>query len=220
MSYFGTVAHMLNSLKYNNLLLRKPKAFSKLKEHIYRQVEHNTKIHPKEIDPAELKKIKDEIVSMLRKERRRNNLISAIVIVISIVLFGLSINILFLKPKYHDEQQTKVLSAQVQINKEAEKNFYFYINDGYNWLKSNNYDSAIFQFKLAIESKPDNLDANIGLAKALLKKCYFTQENCEEANEQITLVIQKFSEESDVKLTISSYLMIIGDSVKANNILK
>lgn len=220
MSYFGTVAHMIHSLKYNNSLLRRPKAFSKLKEYINRQTEYRIKIEPKQVTPSELKKIREKIKNKLRLERRKNNLILVLTATLILLLIALLINSLFLTPTYKLDNTNRLIDEKmIKEQKEAQEKFEYYINDGYKWLSKNHFHNALFQFDLAVKTRPDNYEANLGLAKTLLKKCSLTQDDCNRANKQLNVVLQKFPDNFEIKQIISSYLLTIGDTVKATEII-
>ena len=98
--------------------------------------------------------------------------------------------------------------------KEEEKKFQFYINDGFQRLERDQFHNAIFQFELAVKSKPDNLNAQLGLTQALLGKCIKTEDDCIKAEEQYTLFMKKYSDNEFAIVKLSTYLLSVGDSSK------
>lgn len=210
MSYFGTVAHMINSLKYNNSLLKRPKAYSKLKEFLLREVEYRTKLKIIEIDPNELSKIKKEIRHNLKEEKRRNNYILSFTVLVIFLLLSFIIYLILFTASFEPyAKQNVTLEEKISKEKKANAQFNFYINDGYKWLEKNNFKNAQFQFDLAVQTRPDDIRANIGLMKTLLKKCHLIKD-CERVDEQISITLKNFSDIANIEDTISAYLFTLG----------
>lgn len=221
MTYFGTVAHMINSLKYNNSLLKRPKAFSKLKKYIQQQTDYHKKIQLKEVDAEELKRIKAEVKRKLQAERRRNDFILISIALTTFVSIGLILymTVLIPRPEYrYSDSYSKALEEKVREEKKAREKFEYYITDGYKWLKKNDFYNALYQFELAVKNQPDNFDANLGLTLTLLKKCHFTNEDCERADKQLDIVLNKFIESPQLSEQISEYLYSIGDTLGAERL--
>lgn len=216
---------MIRSLQYNNSLLRRPKAFSKLKEHINQRVENHVAFKHKQIDPAELKRIREEIVLQIREERRRNNLRIAFSTTLIAVLVVCSISAFFLLPRFGPNETEKwKLEQQLQQEKrrkdKADLSFEVYLSDGYKWLFENRYHNAQFQFELAVKKRPENYEANMGLTKTLLKKCSLHQVDCERADRQLNAMLERFSDPEATTKTISDYLLVIGDTMKAERVMR
>lgn len=188
MSFGGFVSNMIQTIKYNNSLLRKESAFTQLKKYEERKLNYKLKFVDKTVSPAELERIKKQIRAEFLAERKRNNTIIITVLVSVFLVLGWSVNYLFFTPT------PKVVVIDVEAEKESSKQFYFYINDGYNRLKNNEFHNAIYQFKLATKARPDDFKANLGLTLALIKKCAITKEDCDKAKSQQILLLTQFPE--------------------------
>lgn len=188
MSFGGSVAHMIQTIKYNNSLLRKESAFTQLKKYEERKLNYKLKFVDKKISPFELERIKKQIRKDFLAERKRNNIIIVTILVSVFVVLGWSVNYLFFTPS------PKVVTIDVEAEQELNKKFHFYINDGYNRLKNNEFHNAIYQFELAIKTRPSDFKANLGLTLALLKKCAITKEDCDKANKQKAMLVANFPE--------------------------
>ena len=220
MSWGGSVQAMIASLKNNKSLLRRKRVFTILKEEIESDRLRNpirgkkiqfqdSKIIP--LSNAEKNKIKETIRRRIKKERWISAGIAALFILCTfIVFYGLySLGELSRGIK---ADNTYVSPDNTKF--EEEKKFQFYINDGFQWLKKGEFHNAIFQFKLAVKSKPDNINAQLGLTQSFLGNCIITREDCNKAEEQFDLFIDKYSENDSVKIKLSNYLLSIGDSSK------
>lgn len=188
MSFGGSVAQMIQTIKYNNSLLRKESAFTQLKKYEERKLNYKLKFVDKKISPAELERIKKQIRAEFLVERKRNNIIIVTVLVSVFVVLGWSVNYLFFTPT------PKVVTIDVEAEQELNKKFHFYINDGYSRLKKNEFHNAIYQFELATKTRPNDFKANLGLTLALLKKCAITKEDCDKANKHKAMLLANFSE--------------------------
>lgn len=188
MSFGGSVAQMIQSIRNNNALLQKKTAFTQLKKYEERKLNYKLKFVDKTVSPAELEHIKKQIRAEFLAERKRNNTIIITVLVSVFVILGWSVNYLFFTPS------PKVVTIDVEAEQELNKKFHFYINDGYNRLKNNEFHNAIYQFELAIKTRPNDFKANLGLTLALLKKCAITKEDCDKANKQKAMLLANFPE--------------------------
>lgn len=188
MSFGGSVAQMIQSIRNNNALLQKKSAFTQLKKYEERKLNYKLKFVDKKVSPAELERIKKQIRAEFLAERKRNNTIIVTVLVSVFLVLGWSVNYLFFTPT------PKVVVIDVEAEKESSKQFYFYINDGYNRLKNNEFHNAIYQFELATKARPDDFKASLGLTLALIKKCTITKEDCDKAKSQQTILLTQFPE--------------------------
>ena len=188
MSFGGSVAQMIQTIKYNNSLLRKESAFTQLKKYEERKLNYKLKFVDKKISPFELERIKTQIRKDFLAERKRNNIIIVTVLVSVFVVLGWSVNYLFFT------STPKVVTIDVEAEQELNKKFHFYINDGYSRLKKNEFHNAIYQFELATKTRPNDFKANLGLTLALLKKCAITKEDCDKANKQKAMLLANFPE--------------------------
>ena len=188
MSFGGSVAQMIQSIRNNNLLLQKKTAFTQLKKYEERKLNYKLKFVDKTVSPTELEHIKKQIRTEFLAERKRNNTIIVTVLVSVFLVLGWSVNYLFFTPT------PKVVVIDVEAEKESSKQFYFYINDGYSRLKNNEFHNAIYQFELATKARPDDFKANLGLTLALIKKCVVDKEDCDKANKQKAMLLTNFPE--------------------------
>lgn len=188
MSFGGSVLQMIQTIKYNNSLLRKESAFTQLKKYEERKLNYKLKFVDKKISPFELERIKEQIRKDFLSERKRNNIIIVTVLVSVFVVLGWSVNYLFFTPT------PKVVTIDIEAEQELNKKFHFYINDGYSRLKKNEFHNAIYQFELATKTRPNDFKANLGLTLALLKKCTITKEDCDKANKQKAMLLANFPE--------------------------
>ena len=185
MSYGGSVAAMLLSLRNNSALASKTKGVNRLKEQLNNASSPQRALYQNEVDPQKLKRIQKEIIERFRAERRRNNLIiGSIFILLLAFLVGSVWSLLFVSAP-HKEMD---ITLQHQIDQENEiaktNRLNFFIEDGYKWLDKNNFTNAIYQFELAVNEFPNSHDAHIGLIKALLKQCEIEKVNCEKARDE------------------------------------
>lgn len=188
MNFGGSVSQMIQTIKYNNSLLKKESAFTQLKKYEERKLNYKLKFVDKKISPFELERIKKQIKEDFLAERKRNNIIIASVLAGVFVVLSWSVNYLFFSPT------PKVTTISVEVEQELNKKFHFYINDGYTRLKNNEFHNAIYQFELAVKTRPTDFKANLGLTLALLKKCAVTKEDCDKANKQKIKLMAKFPE--------------------------
>ncbi len=212
MSFGGSVAQMIQSIRNNNALLQKKTAFIQLKKYEERKLNYKLKFVDKKISPFELERIKTQIRKDFLAERKRNNIIVVTVLVSVFVVLGWSVNYMFFTPS------PKVVVIDVEAEKESSKQFYFYINDGYRRLKNNEFHNAIYQFELATKARPDDFKANLGLTLALIKKCAITKEDCDKANNQQILLLTQFPEkqqeiENEIVVLDEAFNEVLSDSI-------
>ncbi len=190
----GALAHMIQSLKYNNSLLKKSTGYRRLKQQLDKQTVGRRPFKEKDIDPVRLQKEKERIKRNFIAERRRNNIIMFSTGGVLTLLLLYSFIHLFFSPILID----KPLAQQERLEElqRANEKFRFYIRDGYQWLAKSNFHNALFQFEKAVEQDPYNYEANLGLAKALLKKCALTGLNCRAAKDYADKCERQFQKES------------------------
>ena len=202
---------MIHSLKYNASLLRRSRAFSKLRKEFY-SVRTELKFIDKERSKSELKLLKDNIRKRARNERVRSYLV---LIILGCLLLGSSV---LLVDKVFDIQKFWSLNErlyQVEQKSINEKSRYF-IDDGESWLDAREYHNAIFQFQKAIEIKPKEYEGHHLLLIARMRKCSELLEDCDGANYQLTKVLSDFPSKRDLTLNnLMETLITIGDSARA-----
>ena len=130
MSFGGSVAQMIQSIRNNNALLQKKSAFAQLRKYQERKLNYKLKFVDKKVSPFEIERIKKQIRKDFLEERKRNNVIIVSVLVSVFIVLGWSVNYLFFTPT------PKVVVIDVEAEKESSKQFHFYINDGYRRLKN------------------------------------------------------------------------------------
>uniref|UniRef100_UPI00404A40D3 hypothetical protein n=1 Tax=Gelidibacter sp. TaxID=2018083 RepID=UPI00404A40D3 len=164
---------MITSLNNNKKLLRKKRYFKKersflnLKNEYYKAAggEMNFKTASKQ----QLAEIRLRFIQRRRKEAY---------ISISIMVFVLTLIAYFIFTQIKTDKQvvSKVNAAQQQINKD---NYLFYIADGDEYLKKNEWHNAIFQYKKALEIFPNEYHIKYRLAYAYTYRCRNEQKDCE-----------------------------------------
>ncbi|MFH2096451.1 MAG: hypothetical protein ABIJ16_12145 [Bacteroidota bacterium] len=110
---------MINQARNNNSLIRKRKAFSRLKKYIEHSVHYKTGMKMESIDPEELKKIKREIIARLRKERIRNDIIS--VTFLTLIIAGVTLLSVFLDKFKERPNLRETLSSYLQVPGDTER---------------------------------------------------------------------------------------------------
>lgn len=171
MSSSNSVNSMLISLKNNSMLLKRPPAFSKIKQHIQSNIDKKISLSHKVLDDKELREIRASIVADLREKNKKKVKFYTVglCIVLSLCLFSVywisRFNFIGSEP---EAQLIKVDSDKVM----------FYINDGHKWLKQKHYKNAEFQFELAIKLDPSNSAAHLGLLEALKAGCQNDSNKC------------------------------------------
>lgn len=220
----GSALQMIQTIKFNKSLLSNRKSFGELKAYLNRRIERRAGLKIKDIDPVKLKGIKAQIRIELQEERRRNTIVVWSLIVTGILVLLTLVSILYSGPFLETDPDEL---AKVEYNKykkekaisDAQNKFDYYITDGYEWLEKNKFHNAIYQFELAVKTRPSDYEANLGLSKALLKQCSIERVNCKEANSQLNSMVSRFGNYSDTKQVLSNYLLSIGDTNRAVSIL-
>lgn len=164
---------MITSLNNNKKLLRRKRYFKKersflnLKNEYYKAAggEMNFKTASKQ----QLAEIRQRFIQRRRKEAYISIAIVAFILMLIAYLIYTQINT-------SKEVITKVNAAQQQINKD---NYLFYINDGDEYLKKNQWHNAIFQYKKALEIFPNEYHIKYRLANAYTYRCRNEQKDCD-----------------------------------------
>jgi hypothetical protein len=216
----GSISQMIQTIRFNKTLLSNRRAFGELKEHINRRIEKKAGLTIPEIDPELLKEIKRQIKVDLAQERKRNN-----TIIIGLILFGTLLMLWLVFSIYTDPIMVDKYSNNYEKDKakreltEQEEHFNYYIADGNQWLEKNEYHNAIFQFDLAIQLKPENYSANLGMCKSLIKQCLIENVDCEKSDRVMIQFLKKFEKNMTLRSDLSEFALTIGDTLTAREVL-
>jgi hypothetical protein len=196
MGYGGSVLHMIQSLRYNKSLSKRPKSFSKLREYINQQTEEKRRILDKKVSPKELAKIRRDIIHKIRveKKRKKKKVLLSTIVLSTILLIAFLKLIFFSSFNFSATYKPKVrttIKKQLSL-KEAEEKFMYYMEDGQKWLAEEHFNNAIFQFKLARDLNPNSYEAQYGLTESYIRKCETLNKDCKKANLELGTLRQNF----------------------------
>lgn len=213
MSFGGTVQHMINSIKNNQIILNKHVPFSQLKEHINRRTEKKLKISDSKFSAEEIEKAKAQVIKEMRRTKKRNRFISILSLLIACVLVAGLFYWIVITPHNWDINYSTKEQAERSHQKKLQQlqKFNFYIEDGNRWLEKKNLGNAIFQYNLGIKIIPTDSTANVNLSKALLLKCLTTSEDCFLAKQQLLNTYQLL-DRTTIKEEMLSFLIPFSDS--------
>lgn len=220
----GSALQMVQTLRFNKSLLSNRKSFGELREYLNRKIERRAGLQIPDIDPVELAQIKKEIRIEIRARRKRNKIIWYSLVCIGVIVIALLVFVLR-SISFVDENPVDIADFEYQQNIEKRKKqetneaFSYYIKDGYKWLAENKFHNAVFQFELGVKTRPQSYQANLGLCKAYLKQCWVENENCDQADSMINALNVAFPDSVFMNQTLSYYLMSVGDSNKAMEII-
>lgn len=202
----GALAAMATSLRNNSALVSKQKGLSRLREQLNHASAPARKLKFEDINPERVIRAREEIIKRFRAERKRNNLILCSIGIAMLLLLGSLSRFIIYYPAEKKEIDVLLLKQQM-LAKEKRQNekFDFYIEDGYEWLRKNNFHNSLFQFRLAVKQRPESYDAQLGLAIALNRQCNFVKIDCKKAKLQEVLLEEKFGDQIDFLTDISNY---------------
>lgn len=224
MSSGGSALQMVQTIKFNKSLLSNRKSFGELKAYLNRRIEKRAGLKVPDIDSVVLAQIIKEIRIERQTTKRRNFIVVWSLIITG--LFALVFLVFYMYSTPYIETNPEKL-AEIEYRKykeekallDAQQKFNYYISDGYEWLNKNKFHNAIYQFDLAVKTKPTHYGAHLGLAKTLLKQCAVEHLNCDRANSQLNIMFKKFSSHEETKQALSNYLLILGDTNLAVKVL-
>ena len=204
---------MINSIKNNQMLLNKHVPFSRLKAYIQQRTEKHLPLSNQGYAEEQIAAAKKQVIAQIRKDRKRNKIISFLSIAITITVVGTAAYYLIFTPRNWDiNQPSEEARMEALFEKEQNlKKFYFYMADGKQWLAKGNLHNAVFQFGLATSIKPSDSQANILLTKALLQLCLTKSEECEQAINKLHKT-EKLVEKESLKKQLFNYLLPFSDT--------
>lgn len=186
----GSISAMRISLKNNAGLLngRKKRGYFK-RELSYAEIR---KYYKESTEPLtdgidreyDLKAIRTKLIV----ERRKNRNIQIIVIIIVTTLVGFGMFLLL--GRNTSDNNRKPVQQKKDISILLSDSFDDYMHMGKSDISKQSYFFAIGNYQRALKIRPNNLQAEFGLAKAYSKSCRYQKTFCQEANE----LIQKMEE--------------------------
>ena len=221
----GSALQMVQTIKFNKSLLSNRKSFGELKAYLNRRIEKRTGLKIPEIDPVKLAQIKKEIRLELRESARRNAIIvwsligAGIIVLIALVTFMYSSAYLETDPEIIAKEEYSRRKKEMAVT-DAQQKFDYYITDGYDWLAKNEFHNAVYQFELAVHTRPNNYEANLGLCEVYLKQCYVENASCPESKRQLNHLMNDFDNPDVTKNKLANFLLLIGDKEGASKILE
>jgi len=188
MSFGGSVAAMIATLKNNKMMLGERYTYFDAKKS-YLRATKGMKITYRKATKEELALVRKKI-----KQQRKQAQIVAVVIlsmVIPIVFFGAYKFIVSLNESHK-------LNEQI-ITKEHTKKYQFFISDGDLMFQKRKWNNAIFQYTRALEVFPNEFDAQYRLAQAYTYKCQLENEGCFKADSLVDRLITHFPNDENIK---------------------
>lgn len=194
---------MITILNNNKKLLRKKRYFKKersflnLKNEYYKAAggEMNFKTASKQ----QLAEIRQRFIQRRQKEAYISITIIAFIMMLITYFTYTQINA-------SNEVMTKVNAAQHQIKLD---NYLFYINDGDDYLKKNQWHNAIFQYKKALEIFPNEYHIKYRLAYAYTYRCRNEQKDCDTGLAYINALMEVYPNNDDL-IQLKSTLEFFG----------
>lgn len=198
MSYGGSVAAMISTLKNNRALLTKRDRYFRAKTN-YLKTSNDLKITYRKATKEELRQVKEK----LRVQKKSDKLKTVIFIIVFIPLISFSIyySLNFFENKMNEKQ---VIIKKKDINK-----YLFYINDGDKMFEDKKWNNAIYQYSNALEIFPNEFDVQYRLAQAYTYKCQHTNEDCFKSDSLINRLTKYFPENKqlqDLKKVVKNQL--------------
>ncbi len=188
MLYGGSVQAMLTILRNNKLLLRKKNIFKKERTFLSIKQEYIRAIpgpyHFKHATKEELKRIREEVLKNRKKDALKEWTWTGIVVLFLVVL---SVYIFISIGSYLFPTPTPEINSltQVQIQKENQERFTFFVQSGDEWMQNLQYGNAVFQYQNALELYPNRSEIKLKLAEAMTYQCYYDGRDCEKAKAYI-----------------------------------
>jgi len=221
----GSALQMVQTIRFNKSLLSNRKSFGELKAYLNRRIIKRAGSIHADIDPVILAQIKKEIRTELKESARRNAIIvwslvgTGIILLVSLVTFIYSSAFIETDPEVIAKEEY-IKYKREKVKTDAQQKFDYYITDGYDWLDKNEFHNAVYQFELAVKTRPNSYEANLGLCKVYLKQCYVENANCTESKRQLNHLISDFDNPVETMKSLSDFLFIIGNEVDAVELLE
>lgn len=194
---FGSITHMIVTLRNNRNLLPAKKGYFKKKNFGSAKNEY---LHAaggvfdiKKASPEELKKLRKKIIKKRKSEARRFTII--LCVGLPLIVLGLYFtfnNFSFGFPKLQQ-------SEKADIQKSKEEKYLFYIKDGDAWLAKRAYYNAVFQYKKAQQLFPNDFEVNYRIALGYSYRCQYDFEDCGVGKELIDKLEKQFPTNEKIK---------------------
>ncbi|MCB0464822.1 MAG: tetratricopeptide repeat protein [Aequorivita sp.] len=194
---FGSINHMIVTLRNNKNLLPakrsyfKKKDYGSLKSEYYKAVGGSFNI--KKASAEELLAIRKKIIKKREKETRR--FIFLLGISIPLIVLGLYFTFHNFRFGFPNVKTTQ----EISLENDDEEKYYFYLEDGDKWLQKRNYYNAVFQYKKAVALYPSDFEANYRLALGYSYQCQYDFENCDKGMQLILKLEKEFPDNKDIQ---------------------
>lgn len=219
----GHMASMNTILRNNKNLLRKVSIFKKDRSFMSNRKAYlkATKgdVDIKKLSKQELRIIRERVIKEREKEQIRNWVLS-ILIITPILILGYNIfdNIIQYQNKklnekfIPDKELEQILLSREKLEKKDD--YYFFIDNGDEWIEKRNWKNAIFQYKNAVQVFPEKYEANYRLALAYSYKCKFDNSDCDKGLILVERLMKVNPNDKDL-MTLKS---ILENNTVANNV--
>lgn len=188
MSWGGSVAAMIQSLKANKALLGKRYTYFDAKKD-YLRATKGMKITYQKATKEELRQVKEKIRKQKKTERRRVTIV--LCLMAPLIIFGtIKATGLFTKD---------VTKEKVVIKKEDVKKYQYHIKEGDYRISKAEWNNAIFQYSRASEIFPKEYDVQYRLALAYTYKCQHTNEECAKGDSLVHTLLARYPDVEEVK---------------------
>jgi hypothetical protein len=188
MSWGGSVAAMIQSLKNNKALLGKRYTYFDAKKD-YLRATHGMKITYQKATKEELRFVREKIKKQKRLDRIR------VIIVLSIICPLLIYGTYKITTSFDEEiKEQKIIRKKKDIEK-----YQFHINDGDYMISKGKWNNAIFQYTRASEIFPNEYDVQYRLTLAYTYKCQYTNEECTKSDSLVNRLLTYYPNDEKVK---------------------
>ena len=202
------MASMNTILQNNRKLLRKISIFKKDRSFMSNRKAYlkatSGDVDIKKLSKQELRKIREKVIRTREKERLKHWIISILIITpVMILSYNVFNNIIEYQNKKLNEKfiPDKELE-QILISREKQEkvdNYYFFIDNGDDWIAKKNWNNAIFQYKNAVKEFPEKYEANYRLALAYSYKCKFDKKDCDKGLKLVGRLMKVNPNDKDLK---------------------
>lgn len=194
---FGSINHMIVTLRNNKKLLPAKRSFFKNKDYSTIKNEYYNVVgdafNIKEANPEQLLAIRKKIIKKRKREART---------FLFLLCIGIPLIVLGLYYSFHNYRFgfPNVKTAQeVSLENNDEEEYMFFLEDGDAWLQKRNYYNAVFQYKKAVALYPSDFEANYRLALGYSYQCQYDFENCDKGMQLILKLEKEFPENKDIQ---------------------
>lgn len=195
---YGSINHMIVTLRNNKLLLPekrsffKPKNYQTTKAEYYKAVDDNFNF--KKASAEQLRKVRATVIHKRKREARKFVIVACLAL--PLIFFGIYQvvdSFRFGTPTLEEK------IAKANIEKKNEEQYMFFIEDGDTWLYKRNYYNAVFQYKKALELFPNDFEANYRLALAYSYRCQYNFEDCKNGMQLTKKLAKQFPNNQEIR---------------------